>query len=172
MTHSSTFPPRHLLHPAHLLIAATILVGSLLTLEPQLKGILQAQAAPQNDYKISVKLYQKWTLQPGDRIAGKNISGGLGDLSIELGGASVRAPFPGKVRRDDQGYLFLSSPTTPGYLFRLRGLAGAKLGNLQAGDRFGHGQLLHFATLKQQSNGTWAVVEPAKQVLEAMLKEG
>jgi hypothetical protein len=169
---TSTFPNRALLHPAHLLIGATILVGSLLTLEPKLKPLIQPPGAPTNDYKISVKLYQKWTVQPGDKIAGKNISGGLGDLSIELGGASVRSPFKGEVRRDDQGDLFLRSPTTPGYLFRLRGLEGVKLGNLQAGDRFGHGQLLHFATLKQQSNGTWAVVEPAKKVLEEILKEG
>jgi hypothetical protein len=169
---TTTFPTRNLLHPAHLLIGATIAIGSLLTLEPTIKGLLRAQGAPSNDHKISVKLYQKWTVQPGDKIAGKNISGGLGDLSIELGGASVRSPFKGEVRRDDQGYLFLSSPTTPGYLFRLRGLEGAKLGNIQAGDCFGHGQLLHFATLKQQSNGTWAVVEPAKKVLEEILKEG
>jgi hypothetical protein len=169
---TTNFSNRNLLHPAHLLIGATILVGSLLTLEPKLKSVIQSRSTPPNDYKISVKLYQKWTVQPGDKIAGKNISGGLGDLSIELGGASVRSPFKGQVRQDDQGYLFLSSPTTPGYLFRLRGLEGAKLGNLQAGDRFGHGQLLHFATLKQQSNGTWAVVEPAKKVLEEILKEG
>jgi hypothetical protein len=169
---TTNFPNRNLLHPAHLLIGATILVGSLLTLEPKLRSLIQTPGATPNDHKISVKLYQKWTVQPGDKIAGKNISGGLGDLSIELGGASVRSPFKGEVRSDDQGYLFLSSPTTPGYLFRLRGLEGTKLGNLQAGDRFGHGQLLHFATLKQQSNGTWAVVEPAKKVLEAILKEG
>jgi hypothetical protein len=169
---TTNFPQRNFLHPTHLLIGATIVIGSLLTLEPKFKTLIQSQPTPTNDHKISVKLYQKWTVQPGDKIAGKNISGGLGDLSIELGGASVRSPFKGEVRRDDQGDLFLSSPTTPGYLFRLRGLAGAKLGNLQAGDRFGHGQLLHFATLKQQSNGTWAVVEPAKKVLEEILKEG
>jgi hypothetical protein len=168
---TSTFSNRNFLHPTHLLIGATVLVGSLLTLEPTIKNILP-QSTPPNDHKISVKLYQKWTVQPGDRIAGKNISGGLGDLSIELGGASVRSPFKGEVRRDDQGDLFLSTPTTPGYLFRLRGLEGAKLGNVQAGDRFGHGKMLHFATLKQQSNGTWAVVEPAKKVLEEILKEG
>jgi hypothetical protein len=168
---TSTFPTRNLLHPAHVLIGATILVGSLLTLEPALKHLLRS-APPVDDHKISVKLYQKWTVQPGDQIAGKKISGGLGDISIELGGASVRSPFKGEVRRDDQGYLFLSSPKTPGYLFRLRGLEGAKLGALSPGDRFGHGQMLHFATLKAQSNGTWAVVEPAKKVLEEILKDG
>lgn len=167
---TSTFPQRNLLHPAHLLIAATIVIGSLLTLEPQIKPLLAAR--PTNNHKISVKLYQKWTVQPGDKIAGKQVSGGLGDLSIELGGATVRSPFQGEVRRDDQGYLFLSSPSVPGYLFRLRGLEGVKLGKIQAGDRLGHGPLLHFATLKQQSNGTWAVVEPAQKVLEAILKEG
>jgi hypothetical protein len=160
----SNFSRHDLFHPAHLLITGTVLIGGWLTLAPH-----PMQKSQANNHEISVQLYQKWAIKPGDRIAGRSIAGGLGDLSIALGGGKVLAPFDGEARRDKQGCVFLSGKTVPNYLFRLCGLDQPKLGELRKGETLGSGQMLHFATLRQQSNGTWAVVEPAKKVLEVAL---
>ncbi len=159
----SSFSGYDLFHPAHLLIAGTVLIGGWLTLAPN-----PIKKSP-NNHEISVQLYQKWAIKPGDRIAGRSITGGLGDLSIALGGGKVLAPFDGEARQDKQGCVFLSGKRLPKYLFRLCGLDNPKLGELRQGETLGSGQMLHFATLRQQSNGTWAVVEPAKKVLEVAL---
>lgn len=54
---------------------------------------------------INLKLYQNWQLQPGDKVAGFPVVSGLGDVSIELNGKSVYAPFEGQAQKDQRNCL-------------------------------------------------------------------
>lgn len=136
------------------------LIGLLLT---------ACQAVPDAEPPVSIKLYQTWQLQPGDRIAGYPVLGGLGDISIELNNNPVYAPFDGRMERDTRNCLLLSSPEVPAYMFRLCGLVNPRLGRVNQGDVIGRAVSLQFAALRRQPNGTWAIVEPSKQVLERTL---
>ncbi len=120
---------------------------------------------------LNLKLYQQWELQPGDQISGRTILGGLGDISVDLNGGPVFAPFDGKTELDQRRCVIFSSLQVPAYLFRLCGLSSPRLGELRQGEAIGTGQILQFATLRQQSNGTWAIVEPTKSILERTLKQ-
>ncbi|NEQ31045.1 MAG: hypothetical protein F6K04_08580, partial [Leptolyngbya sp. SIO4C5] len=57
-------------------------------------------------------------------------------------------------------------PEVPAYLFRLCGLKNARLGDIKAGNQVGTGETLQFAALRKQPDGSWALVEPAVDVLE------
>jgi hypothetical protein len=118
---------------------------------------------------INLKLYQNWQLQPGDKIAGYLVVAGLGDLSIDLNGKSVYAPFDGQTQRDQRNCLIFSSPEVPAYLFRLCGISHPRLGRCNQGDSLGTAAVFHFATLRKQPDGTWAIVEPSKSVMERIL---
>ncbi len=126
---------------------------------------------PKGDPPLSIKLYQTWQLQPGDTIGDRSVVGGLGDISVALDGHNVYAPFDGRTQLDKRRCLFFSSPDVPAYLFRLCGLSDPRLGSVSQGDAIGSGQLLQFAALRKQPNGTWAIVEPAKSILERTLKK-
>jgi len=116
-----------------------------------------------------LQLHQNWALQPGSEVGGHQVTGGLGDISIELKGERVKVPFKGTVQPDENGNCVIySSPEVPAYLFRLCGLNRPKLGDLQAGDVIGAGDYLQFAALRKQPDGTWAMVEPAVDILERM----
>lgn len=119
---------------------------------------------------LDIRLYQAWQLQPGDTIAGYTVVGGLGDISIALNQNAIYAPFDGRVQRDPKTCVFFSTPDVPAYLFRLCGLKNPRLGSIRQGDAIGNGSTLQFATLRKQPNGTWAIVEPSKDILERMLK--
>ncbi|MBW4471781.1 MAG: hypothetical protein KME45_15425 [Stenomitos rutilans HA7619-LM2] len=127
--------------------------------------------APSNSSTLNIKLYQTWELQPGDVLGDRRILGGLGDISIALNGNSVYAPFDGRTQLDQHQCLIFSSPDVPAYLFRLCGLKDARPRIVNQGDAIGSGTLLQFATLRKQPNGTWAIVEPAKAILERTLKK-
>ncbi|MGF1514008.1 MAG: hypothetical protein ACFB5Z_09985 [Elainellaceae cyanobacterium] len=114
-------------------------------------------------------IQQQWQLPPGTVIADRQIVGGLGDISIDLGGSSVYAPFSGSLQMDGQGCAIFSSPDLPAYLARLCGLRRLRSGDLQAGDRIGSGQMLHFAALRKQPDGSWAMVEPSSDLLTRFL---
>ncbi|NET31416.1 MAG: hypothetical protein F6K19_05365 [Cyanothece sp. SIO1E1] len=114
----------------------------------------------------SIQLHQSWALQPGSRIANYQITGGLGDISIALKGHRVHAPFTGRVQPLSSDCVIFSSPEIPAYLFRLCGIKRPRLGALKAGEVFGSSHALQFAALRKQPNGTWAIVEPAADVLE------
>lgn len=116
------------------------------------------------------KLYQSWQLKPGDQIAGATVTGGLGDISIALKGKSVYAPSEGDAYVDKRGCVYFAGADTPAYLFRLCGLNSPKLGALKAGDAIATGEILQFATLLKQSDGTWALVEPDKSLLQRTLQ--
>jgi hypothetical protein len=124
---------------------------------------------PSPEDTINLKLYQDWQLQPGDVINGFAIVAGLGDISVALNGKSVYAPFTGRAQKDQQSCLIFSSPDVPAYLFRLCGVANLHLGACNQGDVLGNAATLHFATLRKQPNGTWAIVEPSKPILERIL---
>lgn len=137
-------------------------------LAPALLGLGACSKAPAPP-PLEVRLYQKWELQPGDEIAGRAVLGGLGDISIDLEGNAVYAPFAGRTQLDTRQCVIFSSPDVPAYLFRLCGLNQPRLGELKQGEAIGSGNLLYFAALRKQPNGTWAVVEPAKAILERTL---
>jgi hypothetical protein len=116
-----------------------------------------------------LKLQQTWELEPGDRIADYRIVGGLGDVSIALRGANVRAPFAGEASPNREGCLLFSSPEVPAYLFRYCGMDRMVLGDRPLGTSLGKAQYLQFATLRKQPDGSWAIVEPSKDILEKSL---
>lgn len=115
-------------------------------------------------------MQQQWTLSPGDDIAGHPIAGSLGDISLQLNGAQLRAPFDGEVELGEADACALySTPEIPAYIFRLCGLSQVNYGNIKANKAIGKGDYLSFATLRRQPDGTWVIVEPAKDVLERAL---
>jgi hypothetical protein len=137
--------------------------------------------APTPDQTISINVSQDWQLQPGDQIAGYTVTGGLGDISIDLspetflnldigGRKPVYAPFTGKVRIDKRNCLYYTTAEVPAYMFRLCGLTSPKLGPIAAGQSLGQAKALQFATLRKQPNGKWAIVEPDKTFIEKLLK--
>ncbi len=123
----------------------------------------QAQPRP-------LQVQQNWELQPGQVVAGHRIAAGLGDITVSLDGGAAYAPFPGQVDAiAEEGCVVYSSPEIPAYLFRLCGLRRPRFGSLEAGQKIGSGQYLHFAALRRQPDGTWVIVEPALDILEQML---
>lgn len=132
-------------------------------------SLVSCTATPNASSNIQLKLHQQWQLQRGDVVAGRSILGGLGDISIALNRQPVYAPFNGRTQRDPRNCLIFSSPDVPAYLFRLCGLDQPKLGSVNQGDRLGTGTTLQFAALRKQPNGTWAIVEPSRQILERIL---
>ncbi len=125
---------------------------------------------PEAEPSRDIKLHQQWQLQPGDRIGNYPVLGGLGDISIGLNRQSVYAPFRGRAQPSQAACVLFSSPDVPAYLFRFCGLENPRLGPVSAGDRLGRAQTLQFATLRKQPNGTWAMVEPSRQILERILQ--
>ncbi|MDJ0705216.1 MAG: hypothetical protein QNJ46_18180 [Leptolyngbyaceae cyanobacterium MO_188.B28] len=118
-----------------------------------------------------ISLQQTWELQPGDNIAGHLVSASLGDVSIDLDGSWVHAPFDGEVEPAVQPHcVFFSSPEVPAYLFRLCGIERPRIGHLKLGEVIGRGDYLHFATLRRQPEGTWTIVEPSSSILERALQ--
>ena len=118
-----------------------------------------------------IVLQQTWELKSGDFISGHLITGGLGDITVDLGHAKLRAPYPGKVElaADGADCVYFSTPHIPAYLFRYCGIKHPHLGTVNSGQTLGHGHQIHFATLRRQPEGTWAIVEPSHHVLEKSL---
>ncbi|MEM8806625.1 MAG: hypothetical protein AAGF01_11415 [Cyanobacteria bacterium P01_G01_bin.38] len=114
-----------------------------------------------------INLQQEWELEPGDQVAGRLVTGSLGDISIDLGGQKLYAPFVGKLEPATQPHCVIySTPEVPAYLFRFCGLKRAPLGKIKAGQSLGAGSYLQFATMRRQPDGTWIIVEPSTGVLE------
>lgn len=126
-----------------------------------------AHSAPETR---NITLQQQWTLNPGDEIAGSAVAGSLGDISLQIKGKQVRAPFEGEVELSEaDGCALYSTPEIPAYLFRLCGLDSVNYGDIKANKSIGKGDFLSFATLRRQPDGTWIIVEPARGVLEKAL---
>jgi len=142
----------------HLGVTLSLLSASLISCQP-------AQEPP----PLNLNLHQQWELQPGDTLSGYLVSGGLGDISIELGGNSVYAPFSGTAQPDQRRCLIFSTPDIPAYLFRLCGLSQPRYGSRNAGEPLGQANTLQLAALRKQPNGTWAIVEPSKHLVERVL---
>jgi hypothetical protein len=122
----------------------------------------------------NVNYYQDWGMQPGDTLAGYRVRSGLGDIAVNLNGETLFMPFDGTVQpQEDKEDLcvILSSPEVPAYLFRLCGIKQPRLGDRNQGDPIGSGDVVAFATLRRQADGTWAMVEPAKELIEQFLEK-
>lgn len=119
-----------------------------------------------------IVVQQSWELNAGDLVSGHLIVGGLGDITVDLHHSPLRAPFEGEVElaADGPQCIYFSTPDIPAYLFRYCGVKGPKTGTLAPGEVMGRGQQIHFATLRRQPDGTWAIVEPSNQVLEKTLR--
>ena len=119
-----------------------------------------------------IALEQSWELDLGDAIEGFQVVASLGDVSVQMRGAKVRAPFDGEVQTaaNGQNCTFFSSPEVPAYLFRYCGIRRPRLGSVKEGQSMGTANYLHFATMRRQPEGTWAIVEPSKNVLERSLE--
>lgn len=120
---------------------------------------------------VEIDLYQQWQLQPGDTIAGRTVTGGLGDVSIDLAGESIYAPFNGRIQPTKADCYVFSSAEVPGYMFRLCGISPRKQGDLSQGEEIGSGEHLEFAALRKQADGKWAIVEPSRDILERTLQK-
>lgn len=120
---------------------------------------------------VEIDLYQQWQLQPGDTIAGRTVTGGLGDVSINLAGKSIYAPFDGRIQPTKANCHVFSSAEVPGYMFRLCGISPRKHGDLNQGEEIGSGEHLEFAALRKQADGKWAIVEPSRDILERTLQK-
>lgn len=118
-----------------------------------------------------IVLKQAWEIESGDRVAGQLVTGSLGDISLRLQGARLRAPFTGQVELAAKGFncIYFSSPEVPAYLFRYCGVSQPRVGSVEAGAVMGRGRYIHFATLRRQPDGSWAMVEPSDRVLERSL---
>ncbi len=138
---------------------------------------------PQAKQKLHPQVFQDWQLQAGDQIAGYIVTGGLGDISIDVQGEAIYAPFTGEATQGNSGCLFYHSSEVPAYMFRLCGVharrwfglpfgpwQSLRLGPVRAGEVLGHANTLQFATLRKQPDGKWALVEPDKSLIQTLLK--
>ncbi|MEY3298271.1 MAG: hypothetical protein RLZZ597_1531 [Cyanobacteriota bacterium] len=129
--------------------------------------------APQVEPPVrAFNLYQTWALQPGDKLAGYEVHSGLGDVAINLGGNRLYMPFDGQVQRaagNEDRCLVISSPDVPAYLFRLCDVTQAQPGDHQRGEVIGRGSVVAFAAMRRQADGTWAMVEPAQDLIAQFL---
>ena len=144
------------------------LVLLILALAPTLSSCRdEAIASPR-----SVAIEQTWELTLGNVVEGFRVVAGLGDVTMYLRGARVRAPFDGEIQLSADGpdCIFFASPEVPAYLFRFCGLTNPRAGEVNAGDSMGRAQYLHFTTMRRQPEGTWAIVEPSTNVLERSLQ--
>jgi hypothetical protein len=122
---------------------------------------------------LTIQVSQDWQLSYGDDIGGYRVQGGLGDIALDLKGDRVHMPFDGEVlpaESQDSGCVYVSSAEVPAYLFRICGLSRPHLGPLTAGQSLGRGQVLVFSTLRKQPDGTWALVEPAPEFIESLVR--
>ena len=87
-----------------------------------------------------------------------------------MDGKPVYAPVRGEVKSSSNGCVLFAGTELPGYLFQFCGISTPKLGALRKGQPIGTADLLVFATFLKQSNGTWAYVEPSKEIVEQILK--
>lgn len=127
----------------------------------------EAVAAPRQ-----IALDQSWELRLGKAIEGFPVVAGLGDISLQVDGSRVKAPFDGEVElaAGGQDCIFFSSPEVPAYLFRFCGIGRPQVGAISQGQSMGRASHLHFATMRRQPEGTWAIVEPSTNVLERSLQ--
>jgi len=133
--------------------------------------LLLGGCAPTDPVPVrTVPIQQTWELQPGATVAGYRVASGLGDISIDVGGDRIYAPFDGQLQPNDvEGCYVYTSPDIPAYLFRLCGLRRPRLGSVRQGQSLGSAQFLAFATLRRQPDGQWTMVEPASDVLTRIL---
>ncbi|MEM9808632.1 MAG: hypothetical protein AAF959_25520 [Cyanobacteria bacterium P01_D01_bin.56] len=119
----------------------------------------------------NITIQQTWALQVGHQISDYRISSGLGDITLELNGDSVQMPFDGKVQPMDDHCVALTSPEVPAYLFRLCGLHRPSLGQQAQGHTIGRAERLVFAAFRKEPDGTWALIEPATDLIAQFLTE-
>ena len=119
----------------------------------------------------TITIQQTWELQVGNQVGDYRISSGLGDITLELDGVPVWMPFNGTVQSMDEHCIALTSPEVPAYLFRLCGINRPSLGQHRQGHPIGRAQQLVFAAFRKEPDGTWALVEPATDLIAQFFAE-
>lgn len=119
----------------------------------------------------TITIQQTWDLQVGNQVGDYRISSGLGDITLELSGDPVLMPFDGEVQPMDEHCIALTSPEVPAYLFRLCGISRPSLGQRSQGHTIGRAQRLIFAAFRKEPDGTWALIEPATDLITQFLSE-
>ena len=119
----------------------------------------------------SITIQQTWDLQNGNQVGDYRISSGLGDITLELGGAAVHMPFHGKVQSMSEHCIALTSPEVPAYLFHLCGIQNPNLGQQPQGQAIGRAEQLVFATLRKHPDGPWTLIAPATDLMTRFLAE-
>ena len=145
-------------------------LNTALTMVMVMLAIASCTPKPVTEQPLDVPLYQNWELQPGDVVAGYPVTGGLGDLSVDVKGNTVYAPYAGRLQPHKTDCVVFSSADVPNYLLRLCGLKKPAFGVRQAGEAIGTADVLQFAVLNKRPDGLWALVEPSKQLLQQMLQ--
>ena len=125
---------------------------------------------------LSLNLHQQWQLQPGTTVGETRVTSGLGDLVLALEGQALYMPKAGRVEPlvseaspEGSACVAVSSPEIPAYKLRLCHLHHLQLGEQPQGAVIGRGEQVAIAMLRKQPEGTWAFVEPAPSLLEALL---
>ena len=131
--------------------------------------VVACQSSPPAPRTITIQ--QTWELQVGNHVGDYRISSGLGDITLDLRGDSVTMPFDGKVQPMDEHCVALTSSEVPAYLFRLCGINRPSLGQRHQGHSIGRAQHLVFAAFRKEPDGTWALVEPATDLIQQFLTE-
>lgn len=135
---------------------------------------------------LSLKLHQQWQLPPGEMIGNARVTSGLGDLVLDLDGQALYMPKAGRVEplvmagspagspvgsQAAPACVAVSSPEIPAYKLRLCHLHRLRLGPQPVGAVIGRGKQVAVAMLRKQPEGTWAFVEPAPSLLEALVSQ-
>lgn len=127
------------------------------------------QSSPIPSRNITVQ--QTWELQVGNQIGDYRIISGLGDITLDLDGDPVQIPFDGEIQPMDEHCVAFTSPEVPAYLFRLCGISRPSLGQRHRGHVIGRAERLVFAAFRKEPDGTWALIEPATDLIEQFLME-
>lgn len=117
---------------------------------------------------------QQWDLNPGETIAGFRVSGGLGDVAIET--PKIKLSYAGVVVKSEisQSCYHFATPQVPGYVTRLCGVhdpMGQPHRDAWPGETWNTTETLNIALLREQPNGSWAIVEPSQDWLSLFLSE-
>ncbi|MBI1270507.1 hypothetical protein GC174_08745 [bacterium] len=128
---------------------------------------------PKSDEVGSIALAKSFDIDPNQAIGAGNVrvSGGLGDISLNLNGDSLYAPVEGELLKSDGGCHLFISRVLPGYRIRLCGLGDLENKLYAEGERIGEFKTISVALLRREPTGNYVFVEPAGDFLRRLFVE-